>query len=115
MKIYNLDKLIKISVFGFTKNPFYCVLPEKRNWRGKITQKAGVYHSIYDVYFGEILPERIEKTHVIEGDEVLEKPHVTLYFEGELEETIHFDDFNKASGYATVLRERIGFTKTLIF
>jgi outer membrane protein assembly factor BamE (lipoprotein component of BamABCDE complex) len=115
MKIYNLDKLIKISVFGFTKNPFYYVLQEKRNWRGKITQKAGVYDSIRGTYLGETLPEHIEKTHVIEGDEVLEKPHVTLYFEGEIEETIHFNDFNKASGYATVIRERIGFTKTLIF
>ena len=115
MKIYNLDKLIKISVFGFSKNPFYCVLPEKRNWRGKITQKAGVYHSIYDTYFGETLPEHIEKTHVIEGAEVLEKPHVTLYFEGEIEDTIHFDTMGEAHEYAWAIRERIGVEKTLIF
>jgi hypothetical protein len=114
MKIYNLDKLIKISVFGLTKNPFYCVLQERRNWRGKITQKAGVYHSIRGTYLGETLPEHIEKTHVIEGDEVLEKPHVTLYFEGEIEDTIHFDNCIETYEYTGAIRERIGIEKTLI-
>lgn len=98
MKSYNLDKLIKISVYGFTKsNRYFYDKGIKRSWFAKLFWAEDIKPGFYSVY-GEAFDDVPEFHTFFDGD-VWKKPRVLLSFEDEFEQTIYFDDLESAKEY----------------
>lgn len=95
MELYNLDKLIKVKVNDFFPSIWYEYLPE-RNIFGHITRKEGIYKQIYGTYLGMNCP----KNHTFINGQIMENPEVVLKYEGNIEKTYYFNNYEDAIKFA---------------
>jgi len=91
---YNLDQLITVRVKDRRVISWYKVKKEKK-FLGFVTQKAGIYLSMFSDSLVDALPPNL----FIENDIVYEKPRVVMCFNNDYIKEIHFNSVKDANDW----------------
>lgn len=106
---YNLDKLIKISVFQ-PKSCWYYKIKKEIKIFGFVYRKGGVYNEM-PFSEGYICPvEEFEESHthfIIHEGEIYEKPSCVLRFQDEYSHEVHFNEYKEAFGMARDIQDKL--------
>lgn len=102
MTKYNLDKLIRVKLCGFTPHSWYQWLDEKK-FLGLTIRRAGVYDKFGHYYEGIDALENC----VIKDGEVFEKPCVILTYVSEIQKVYYFGSFEEADEFANKITSSI--------
>lgn len=102
MAKYNLEKLIKTSVCDYKKSKWYYYLKGKK-FLGINIRKEGVYMD----FIGNSFIGECPKNHKLIDGVIYEKPHVSLYFQGDNKVVKYFENYNQAIVYENQITQDI--------
>jgi hypothetical protein len=92
---YRKDMIVKVELHLTVESQNYCYHPG-RKFLGITLKKPGVYDNIWN----KLKDIRDLPHHILLGDIVLRKPHVTCYFQGDQKFTKWFESDSEARKWA---------------
>jgi hypothetical protein len=104
MDLYNLEKLVRISVSN--EHPAFSYSWRKRKtFLGIEIQKEGVY---YDFFGGSFESSKVPKNMVLKNGILHYKPSVALIYEAKIQKTYYFENIEEANDFCDKVKELSG-------